>query len=578
MNFKDLQISFDALLIAAIEDTSNERLTQFADFFKKIVTDCKSGFSQEDLEYEDKMLKSIILQCRKEALDLKMYLSGEKVWNVEQMNKVLKTRTTMRNLSAYGIGAVWFWIKYMEYKGDSLRKLLLLNKSIFLKKSKKYARITKVSNPKYSKFFKIKRIAGLNDSGKTDQQRRRHWNNHTIKDHLKVLWGIDVGSRKNEYESLCDCFESILYEPPPIKEYYNEKSKEKRKNKRDQDGKRIKYRMNFFAMLKNRNKIPWDLFDGTKGAVIPNKPYRYVMNEFLQEIMRMAGESAALAYMVLKSFWEKWYNDFITAMYNVGLSGHPPENISAFYRMIWSLEPKDEKTEFCGSLFSEVLFNLLKEEMKLKLYQFQYILKHSMIKMESLNEKQLKVRPLFMDPKVALCEVSYDEAKKVIRQYWREVQIFLGYDADVSKSFSHAMKLMQLIVEPNKQTVAFWKIITMMQCCATPLNNNFTITRYGMDGGEKNVKLSTIILRPANNDGIETRLYLVHLMRRRYFMNLFDRETVDQIDRYRLALEEGVSNSLDNMGSWDTIRPTLAGIRYAYDEAVEQYASELGLI
>ena len=78
---------------------------------------------------------------------------------------------------------------------------------------------------------------------------------------------------------------------------------------------------------------------------------------------------------------------------------------------------------------------------------------------------------------MALCEVSYDEAKKVIRQYWREVQIFLGYDADVSKSFSHAMKLMQLIVEPNKQTVAFWKIITMMQCCATPLNNNFTITR-----------------------------------------------------------------------------------------------------
>ena len=342
--------------------------------------------------------------------------------------------------------------------------------------------------------------------------------------------------------------------------------------------KRIKYRMNFFAMLKNRNKIPWDLFDGTKGAVIPNKPYRYVMNEFLQEIMRMAGESAALAYMVLKSFWEKWYNDFITAMYNVGLSGHPPENISAFYRMIWSLEPKDEKTEFCGSLFSEVLFNLLKEEMKLKLYQFQYILKHSMIKMESLNEEQLKVRPLFMDPKVALCEVSYDEAKKVIRQYWREVQIFLGYDADVSKSFSHAMKLMQLIVEPNKQTVAFWKIITMMQCCATPLNNNFTITRYGMDGGEKNVKLSTIILRPANNDGIETRLYLVHLMRRRYFMNLFDRETVDQIDRYRLALEEGVSNSLDNMGSWDTIRPTLSGIKDAYDEAVAQYAGELGMI
>ena len=82
MNFKDLQISFDALLIAAIEDTSNERLTQFADLFKKIVTDCKSGFSKEDLAYEDKMLKNIILLCRKEALDLKMYLEGNKMWNV----------------------------------------------------------------------------------------------------------------------------------------------------------------------------------------------------------------------------------------------------------------------------------------------------------------------------------------------------------------------------------------------------------------------------------------------------------------------------------------------------------------
>ena len=61
-------------------------------------------------------------------------------------------------------------------------------------------------------------------------------------------------------------------------------------------------------------------------------------------------------------------------------------------------------------------------------------------------------------------------------------------------------------------------------------------------------------------------------------MNLFDRETVDQIDGYRLALEEGISCFLDNMGSLDMIRPTLAGIRYAYDEAVEQYASELGLI
>ena len=61
-------------------------------------------------------------------------------------------------------------------------------------------------------------------------------------------------------------------------------------------------------------------------------------------------------------------------------------------------------------------------------------------------------------------------------------------------------------------------------------------------------------------------------------MNLFDRETVDQIDRYRLALEEGVSNSLDNMGSWDTIRPTLSGIKDAYDEAVAQYAGELGMI
>ena len=229
MNFKDFQICFDALLIAAIEDTSNERLTQFADLFKKIVTDCKSGFSQEDLAYEDKMLKNIILLCRKEALDLKMYLEGNKMWNVEQMNKVQNTRMHMRALSAYGVGAVWFWVKYMEYKCNSLRELLLLNRRVFLKKSKKYARITKASNPKYSNFLKIKRIAGLKDSGKTDQQRRRHGNDHTIQDHLKSLWGIDIESRKNEYELLCDFFESIIYKPPQIKDIDNEKTKEKQR-------------------------------------------------------------------------------------------------------------------------------------------------------------------------------------------------------------------------------------------------------------------------------------------------------------------------------------------------------------
>ena len=379
---------------------------------------------------------------------------------------------------------------------------------------------------------------------------------------------------------MCDCFESILYEPPPIKEYYNEKSKEKRKNKRDQDGKRIKYRMNFFAMLKNRNKIPWDLFDGIQGPFIVDKPYRYVMSEFIQEIMRVAEKSAAAKYMGLKEFWVKWHSDFVNEIYAVALSGQPAENISAFYRTIWSLELKEEfeKTAFCGSLFSEVLFHLLKEEIKIKLYQFQYVVENSSIEMETLNEEQCKVFASLMDKIKPLTKASYDDFEKMINQHQQEVRILLGVNSNVSKLFLQAKKLLQCIVNPNKETVAFWEIITMMQCCAASLESKFKITYYGMKKGKKDVTLSKIIRRPANNDGKETKLFLIHLMRRRYFMNLFDRETVDQIDGYRLALEEGVSYSLDNMENWDTIRPTLSGIRGVYDEAVEQYASELGLI
>ena len=598
MNFKDLQISFDSLLIAAIEDTSNERLTQFADFFKKIVTDCKSGFSEKALECEEKKLNSIILLCRKFALDLKLYGEGDKVLTEERMKKLQTISEDMQNLGAFGIGAVWFLEKYLGYKVDGRLDLAKINKNLKAKREKRAkSRGAKArASEKEVRFlkarrlsYKVERAPTSNDRGNIDnpllQRKRRYDTGHTTKAHLKKLWGIEIGTRKKQYEILCDLYESIIYEPQSKKGgkkgVGNETSEVKRVDENGKEvkekEKRIEYRIRLFSMLKNSNKLPLDLFDGTWGPVIFDRSYRYIMNEFVQELMRVAGKNAVNTYMGLKEFWVKWHSDFITAMYNVGLSGQPPENISAFYRMIWSLEPKDEKTEFCGSLFSEVLFNLLKEKMKIDLYQFQYVVENSSIEMETLNEEQRKVFSSLMDKIKPLTKTSYVDFEKIINQHQREVRSLLGVNSSVSKLFLKAKKLLQCIVYPNEETVAFWDLIAMMQCCATSIGSKIKITRYGMVRGKKTAKLSTIIRRPANNDGIETRLFLVHLMRRRYFMNLFDRETVDQIDKYRLTCEESISNCLSVTGDWSEIQGCLAELSMDYDFFSKATKLKLGL-
>ena len=584
MNFKDLQISFDALLIAAIEDTSNESLTLFTDFFKKEAFDRKRGFSQEDLDCEEKKLISIILQCRKIAMDLKLYWEGDKVLTEERMKKLQMISEDMQTLGAFGIGARWVLEKYLGYTAEGKLDLLMINSRLKSKRKKrlklsrrktsdleKEVRLLKASRQPY----KVERVPISDDRGNIDnsllQRKRRYDTGHTTRSHLKKLWGIEIGTRKRQYEILCDFYESIIYRPQSKKSVGNETSEVKRVDENGKEvkekEKRIEYRIRLFSMLKNRNKLPLDLFDGTWGPVIFDRSYRYIMSEFVQELMRVAEKNTVNTYMGLKEFWLKWHSDFVNELYDVALSGQPAENISAFYQIIWSSEPKDEltKTVFCGSLFSEVLFHLLKEEIELKLYQFQYVVEHSQIEMETLNEEQRKVFASLMDKIKPLTKASYDDFEKIINQHQREVRILLGVNSSVSKLFLKAKKLLQCIVYPNEETVAFWELIAMMQCCATSIGSKIKITRYGMVRGEKTAKLSTIIRRPANNDGKETRLFLVHLMRRRYFMNLLARETVDQIDKYRLTCEESISNCLSVTGDWGEIQGCLAELSMDYD-------------
>ena len=584
MNFKDLQISFDALLIAAIEDTSNERLTQFTDFFKKEAFDCKRGFSQEDLDCEEKKLISIILQCRKIAMDLKLYWEGDKVLTEERMKKLQMISEDMQTLGAFGIGAWWFLEKYLGYKVEGRLDLVKINKNMKAKREKRAK--SRGAKAKASEkevhllkarrlSYKIERVPTSNDRGNIDnpllQRKRRHDTGHTTKTHLKKLWGIEIGTRKRQYEILCDFYESIIYRPQSKKSVGNETSEVKRVDENGKEvkekEKRIEYRIRLFSMLKNRNKLPLDLFDGTWGPVIFDRSYRYIMSEFVQELMRVAEKNTVNTYMGLKEFWLKWHSDFVNELYDVALSGQPAENISAFYRTIWSSGPKYklEKAAFSGNLFSEVLFHLLKEEIKIKLYQFQYVVENSSIEMETLNEEQRKVFASLMDKIKPLTKASYDDFEKIINQHQREVRILLGVNSSVSKLFLKAKKLLQCIVYPNEETVAFWELIAMMQCCATSIGSKIKITRYGMVRGEKTAKLSTIIRRPANNDGKETRLFLVHLMRRRYFMNLLARETVDQIDKYRLTCEESISNCLSVTGDWGEIQGCLAELSMDYD-------------
>lgn len=224
MNFKDLQISFDALLIAAIEDTSNERLTQFTDFLKKEAFDCKRGFSQEDLDCEEKKLISIILQCRKIAMDLKLYCEGNKVLTEERMKKLQMISEDMQTLGAFGIGARWVLEKYLGYKVDGKLDLAKINKKMKAKRekmSKSRGAKARVSEKEVHLLkarrlsYKIERVPTSNDRGNIDnpllQRKRRHDTGHTTKTHLKKLWGIEIGTRKRQYEILCDFYESIIY-------------------------------------------------------------------------------------------------------------------------------------------------------------------------------------------------------------------------------------------------------------------------------------------------------------------------------------------------------------------------------
>lgn len=558
---EELWVVFDALLMAAIDDKSNKQMEEFTKKFNSgAFGSISKVLSPKELEGEARNLRRIIHWCREIKVDFEKYNKNEEDITDNRETFLQEHRLRMQTLSAYNLDAGLFFDRFLELYS---KQILNIN-----------------NDGEESWGVAIRHIPISDREASIDslpaQKKRRNENNHTIKVRLKNLWGIDVGSRKDEYNEFCDLLDSILVNPKELQNKSSEQIREEKEKKVE----RISSRIRLFELLKVRDKLPFDIFRGNRESFILDKVNRYVMREFTRKLMNLVEKEELYLYARLKEFWERWYSDFIDAIYDFALSEQSPEKLYAFYYRRWDLEAQDgiEKTAFCGSLFSEVLFHLLKEEMKLKLYQFQYIIKHSRIEMEPLNEEQIKVRHLFMDPKVTICEVSYDEVKQVIRQYHQEVQVFLGYNADVSETFSQAKQLMEIIVAPSKQTVLFWEFITIMQCCTSSLDSELEITRYRMEAGKIKVKLSEIIEDVDYYRCEETRLFLIHLMRRRYFMNRFEQNIVDQIDGYRLALEEGVSNSLDNMGSWDTIRPTLSGMKDAYDEAVVQYAGELGMI
>lgn len=556
---EELWVVFDALLMAAIEDKTDEQLKKFIDFLNS--SNFSNSLSPNELKFEEGNIKYIIQLCRKVAMDLERYQNNEEELTDDREKFLQKTRLAIQGRSAYGWDAGLFFERYLA------AKLSHENEDSLFSAQFRHVPITD-------------REANIDNPAA--QKKRRNENNHTLKVRLKELWGIEVGTRTEEYNVFCDLLDSILVN---LKKPKKKSAEQRREDKEEEDGKKEKLertssRIRLLELFKNRDILPFDIFKRTGESCILDNTSRYIMREFIRKLMGLVELEDLYLYARLKEFWEKWHSDFIDAIYDFALSEQPPEKLYSFYYRRWGLEAQDgiEKAAFCGSLFSEVLFHLLKEEMKLKLYQVQYIVKHSRIKMEALNEEQIKVRHLFMDPKVAICEVSYDEVEQVIRQYHKEVQSFLGYDADVSETFSQAKQLMEIIVAPSKKTVLFWEFITIMQCCTSSRDSELEITRYRMKRGKIKVKLSEIIEDVDYYRCEETRLFLLHLMRRRYFMNRFEQDIVDQIDGYRLALEEGVSNSLDNMGSWDTIRPTLSGIKDAYDEAVAQYAGELGMI
>ena len=508
-------------LIMAINETNTVREEEFINILENLHK--MAGMSENNLKKEREKVKSVIKICRHVVLGWKQFVqdSNDAVLEKAQVDFLRKQMNILRDTLLYGhMPAIWILETY------------LANTVIRIEAGDKY----------YPKVERISPLSEMYVGGDIrDQQKRRYENNHTIKMQLRNLWGIEINGeeRDREYEKLCDLIESIISKVEDI-------------NVDNNGSRRLNSRIRLFQLL-DRKSMPLDLFDAPIGDDIFGQKYRSIIQDLIFELERLAGIMSSAEYLDTKRFWKNWYSKTIEGIYSLACTENDKDIVQAQYNMVKKIDATNaEKEHFQGSLYSEILFNLLKEEMKNDLMGFRYILENaSVIGMEPLNEK---VKTIFESLIEGREKYDYDKMEIFIQNNIEEIKLLLGDNVDVDMVFNSTKRLLEQVLYPQATEIPIEFFLVLMQCCVVSLESELTIKHFGMSRGIKLVKLKTMIKRPVENTCKESRLFLMYMMRRRYFMNIFDVDTADVIDRYRLTCEANLMVAIEYTGDWKGLK------------------------
>ncbi len=435
----------------------------------------------------------------------------------------------------------------------------------------------------------------IEEDSNEKKRKRRNDNNHTIKNHLRDIFLLDMNEiEKSEvlnkqYESICDIIESIKFNTLEIEE------PKQRKTENNSDN-RIKS-THFFKMFGtyinsqqennveqlpgkqppktwSRKGMPLDLFDNSGNNILslvdPKiSSYQRDMNAFIFALQRaLAKNEPRKSVLFSTAIYEcfKWYSllpreieDAYIQHWNSELAEFLNQSQPLFK---FSFHEKDQEEP---NLFSRILLELLKMKVWNDVRSVEYILNNSKIIMSPLKSSQMKHYKHFRNymrensmresGNDAHCiKYDYNTLYKLLTDRLKDfIFNIIPKNVNFDHCFRKARNLMQVIIHPWMKSVSIFQFIALMQCCAESAESTLTIQHYGLKRGKREVKLSTIMNQPKNNACKEVRLFLVYLVQRRNLLNETSLETVNMIDQYILKQRQYICEEIDKIKCWRDI-------------------------
>jgi len=379
---------------------------------------------------------------------------------------------------------------------------------------------------------------------KKSKKKRRHGNDHTVAEHLKNLFKIDVERYPvSEYEKLCEIIESANTQLVT-----------------DENGdEHIKQQRRFFQIVQPA-KIPLDLFDrglfGDKYALLSQAgdDYRMAFKKVFFEVEKQAVGMNIGLYSHHMRKWKTVYRGFVNAIYETACSGATIEEIEKFYAVTLTTDNITIRhTSPPKSLFAALLFAFGKLQMKNDLRCYRYIKEHSRFQMKPLSlEEQIAFRALpVLDNKIPFKEID-----ELLKEYNSKVCQIIGVraDADIKKLIHRTKAVCKLIAFPGCETMDFARFICLLQCGAgASSTDQVEIIHYSVPKGKKVIRLQKIFTKPESVNYKESRMFLLYLMRRRYFLNILNETVADKIEHFRMDAENVLTHTVDSLETWSEL-------------------------